>query len=77
MASAEPTIGPLISLDELSRRTGISPPELRRLRDEEGMPCYRLGRRWWRVIPAEFRAWLNERAAAAKTSQSGSGGTFF
>lgn len=65
----EPVIGPLISLPELSRRTGIDAKELRRLRDEEGLPCYRVGRRWWRVIPEEFRAWLEARRAGAGRGQ--------
>ena len=73
MAAAEPVIGPLISLDELSRRTGISAEELRRMRDEEGLPCYRLGRRWWRVIPQEFREWLDARRGA-QGARAGSAG---
>lgn len=61
MEHGEVANGPLIvSLRELSRRTGFSEPYLRKLRDEEGMPVYRLGRRRQTVILAEFWEWVRE-----------------
>lgn len=49
----------LVSLRELSRRTGLSMHELRRLRDEDRMPVYRFPhRRRQLVCLAEFRAWV-------------------
>lgn len=48
----------LVSLRELSRRTGLSEPHLRKLRDEAGMPVYRIGLRTQSVIWSEFVAWV-------------------
>lgn len=48
----------IVSLRELSRRTGLSEPHLRMLRDEAGMPVYQIGRRRQSVIIDEFWAWF-------------------
>lgn len=50
----------LVSLRELSRRTGLSEPTLRRLRDEGGMPVYQLGKRRQAVILDEFWVWFRK-----------------
>lgn len=52
---------PVVSLRDLARRTGLSEREVRRLHREAGLPCYRIGRRWWRVITQEFEGWWSER----------------
>lgn len=47
----------LLSLRELARRTGHHEQTVRRWRDRDGMPVYRIGERQ-AVIWSEFIAWL-------------------
>lgn len=49
----------LVSLRELSKRTGFGEPFLRKLRDTEGMPVYQIGKRRQTVIVEEFWAWFH------------------
>lgn len=48
----------LVSLRELAQRTGISQPTLRKLRDEQGMPVYKLTKRRQVVVMHEFWDWF-------------------
>lgn len=68
MTCDAPTLGELISLRELSRRTSLSQKEVARLRDEEGLPFYVLGRRWQRVLVPEVMAWLADRRKIVKVT---------
>lgn len=60
----------LVSLRELSRRTGLSEPHLRKLRDESGMPVYRIGRRTQSVIWSEFVEWVRSHRVSNEKSVS-------
>lgn len=48
----------MISLRELSRRTGIGLKTLRKLRDNQGLPVYRIGKRRQTVIASEWWEWV-------------------
>ena len=52
------TTDELVSLRELSRRTGIDLKTLRGLRDSDGMPVYRIDKRRQLVILGEFWDWF-------------------
>lgn len=50
----------LVSLRELSRRTGLDPKTLRELRDKAGMPVYRITKRRQLVVLAEWWVWFRD-----------------
>ena len=64
MTCAVPT-DELVSLRELSRRTGISMPTLRGYRDREGLPVYRFDKRRQIVILSEWWAWVRRHRLTA------------
>jgi hypothetical protein len=50
---------PLVSLRELARQTGLSIEEITRMRDECGLPVYRVMRKKQLVRLDEFWEWFN------------------
>jgi hypothetical protein len=66
------SLGELISLRELSKRLKLSPNEVRRLRDEEGLPVYPIGRRVQRVLVPEVLEWLASRRRCSTLSHPAS-----
>lgn len=57
----------LVSLRELARRTGMNIDTVRKWRDRDGLPCYRLSRRRQAVIWGEYVEWLRARAVQNRT----------
>jgi len=55
----------LVSLRELSRRTGIDLKTLRGLRDHSGMPVYRITKRRQLVILGEWWGWFRAHRLSA------------
>jgi hypothetical protein len=57
----------LVSLRELSRRTGLDPKTIRELRDRGGMPVYQITKRRQLVVLEEWWGWFREHRRPAPT----------
>jgi excisionase family DNA binding protein len=61
-----------LTTEALAAQMGVSPPTVRKLIRDEGLPAHQIGRRWV-FVPAEVDQWLRNRdghTAAPSTPDS-------
>ena len=58
----------LLTVPELSRRTGIGPKRLREAVQTGALPVYDAGSHWPRVLWADFLVWLRSTRVPARAS---------